>query len=94
MCSLERKRGLLGVIKKRRPPDLAVMAAHACGNPVVSKLLTVNVAVASFAFSPYAFEIRVHQASAGARRLMAATAFHEFMRTGERESGLEVIEKR
>jgi hypothetical protein len=70
------------------------MAPYACGNPVVSKLLTVNIAVTSFAFSPYAFEIRVHQASAGARRLMAATAFHEFMRTGERESGLEVIEGR
>lgn len=68
------------------------MAARTRCDPVDSKLLTVDIRVAGFAFIPREFEVDVRQAVPDDRRFVATAAFNKLVRTGEREGSFEVIE--
>jgi len=84
MRPLQRKRGLLVVVKYRWFPGLAVMTGNARCDSFFCKLLTVNFHMTGFALRRRSLEIHAHHVVPGVRGSMAVAAFHDLVSAAQR----------
>ena len=90
--ALQRELRALVVVKQRGLPLGRIVAFRACGDPILLKLMSVNVLVAIFTFGRSCLEVHVHQLGLKVGRLVAINAGGRPVRAQQRERGFCVVE--